>query len=174
MFSLKKITYSLNGLLLKVALFFILLMMFGTVIDVLLRYIFNRPIPGVFEVTRYALAIIVFASLGWSQIHKVHIAIDLFITRIPLFWQNLIEVLNYLVVFVVFSLAFWQMLVYTGRLYASDLITTVLRIHVYPWVLLAAVGVLFFVLALFGDLIGNIRKLMGRVDSDGVTSSWDS
>jgi TRAP-type C4-dicarboxylate transport system permease small subunit len=94
--------------------------------------------------------------------HKVHIAIDLFVSRIPALWQTIIDVFNYFLATVTFSLAFWQMLVYTGRLYSSGLVTTVLRVHVYPWVLVSAIGVLFFTLVLLCDLINAIYKLSRR------------
>lgn len=173
MLLMKKIIYGLNGYILKVALLFTVLMMFITVADVLGRLLF-QPIPGVFELTRYSLAVIVFTSLGWSQINKVHIAINLFVSRISLYWQNIIEVFNYLLAFITFSVAFWQMLVYTGRLLNADLVTTVLRIHVYPWVLLSAVGVLFFALVLLWDLINAIKKLLGRVEINERISHWNS
>ena len=73
---IKKIIYGFNGYILKIALLFTVLMMFVTVGDVVARSFFNKPIPGIFELTRYALAVIVFTSLGWSQM-RVHIAINL-------------------------------------------------------------------------------------------------
>jgi TRAP-type C4-dicarboxylate transport system permease small subunit len=164
MLLLKRAVEGLNGYFLKIALLFTVLMMFVTVADVLMRFL-HEPIPGVFELTRYALAVIVFASLGWSQMHKVHIAIDLFVSRIPALWQTIIDVFNYFLATVTFSLAFWQMLVYTGRLYSSGLVTTVLRVHVYPWVLVSAVGVLFFTLVLLCDFINAIYKLSRRGDN---------
>jgi len=66
MLLIKRVIYSASGYLLKIALLLTVLMMFVTVADVFLRSFFNRPIPGIFELTRYALAVIVFTSLGWS------------------------------------------------------------------------------------------------------------
>jgi len=158
MLLLKKIIHDANRYIFKVSLFLILFMMFMTVADVLGRFLIH-PIPGVFELTRYSLAVIVFTSLGWSQIKKVHIAINIIVSRLPLVWQNIIDVFNYALAVVTFSLSFWQMLHYTSRLYNSNLVTTVLRIHVYPWVLVSAIGVLFFALAFLWDLIDAVNKL---------------
>lgn len=174
MLLIKRVIYSINGYILKIALLLTVLMMFVTVADVFARSAFNRPIPGVFELTRYALAVIVFTSLGWSQIHKVHIAIDLFVSRISALWQNIIDVFNYVLATITFMVSFWQMLVYTGRLFSSGLVTTVLRIHVYPWVFVSAVGVLFFALVLLWDLINAVNRLFGRVEIDEPASHWSS
>lgn len=159
---IKKIIYGLNGYILKVSLLFTVLMMFVTVGDVVARSFFNKPIPGIFELTRYALAVIVFTALGWSQMHKVHVAINLFVSRLSALWQNRIDVFNYFLAFIAFIISFWQMVVYTIRLFNYDVVTTVLRVHVYPWVLISAVGILFFALVLFLDLADAVNKLADR------------
>ncbi len=163
--SFKKHVYALNGYLLKIAMLLTVLMMFVTVADVLGRY-FVQPIPGVFELTRFALAVIVFTSLGWSQMHKVHIAIDLFVSRFPILWQNRIDVFNYTVVTITFILSCWQMLTYTMRLFNYSVVTTVLRVPIYPWVFISTIGVLLLALVLLCDLMDAINKLFGGVGKD--------
>ena len=170
---MKKLFYGVNGYILKIAMLLTVLMMFITVADVLGRY-FIQPIPGVFELTRFSLAVIVFTSLGWSQMHKVHIAIGLFVSRLPDLWQNRIDVFNYTVVFITFILSFWQMAIYTRRLFNYNVVTTVLRIPVYPWVFVSTVGVLFFALVLFYDLMEAVNRLQRRVDINEPTSHWNS
>ena len=157
---MKKIIYKANDCLLLVALALIVAMMFATVGDVIGRF-FGVPIPGVFEMSRYCLAVIVFASLGYSQINKIHIAIELLVSRFPAFLQHILDLVIYAVMTVLFALAFWQMLVYGGRLLSSGQFTTVLRFPVYPFVYISAFAVLFFVLVLvtdFTDTIGKLRK----------------
>ncbi len=168
-----KTVYQLNSYLLKIALYLSLLMMFFTVGDVLGRLLF-KPVPGIFELTRYSLALIVFTSLGWSQIHKVHIAIDLFVSRLPILWQNIIDVFNYFLASITFFLAFWQMSAYTGRLIETSVITSVLRIHIFPFVLVSAIGVLFFTLALFSDFLHAVKKLLKGVENDERVANWNS
>lgn len=162
---MKKAIYAVNSYVLWIALALTFLMMLLTVGDVFAR-LFYKPIPGVFELTRYSLGVIVFTSLGFSQIHKVHIAVDLLVSRLPLLWRNIVNVLIYLVASAVFALAFWQMLAYAMRLMDSNLFTTVLRIKVYPWVLVSAIGVLCFTLVLLTDLFDSIKKLIKGGDSE--------
>lgn len=171
--SIKKFIYDINGYMLKISMLLIMLMMLVTVADVLGRLFFTQ-IAGVFELTRYALAVIVFTSLGWSQIHKVHIAIDLFVSRMPLSWRNIIEVLVYLTAVITFSLAFWQMFKYAGRLFSVNQVTPVLAIPIHPWVYVSAAGVLFFVLVLLWDLVGAVHKLSRRGDISEYSSPWGS
>lgn len=170
---LKKIIFTINEHMLKVAMLLIVLMMLVTVADVIGRLIY-KPIPGTFELTRLALAVIVFASLGYSQIHKVHIAINIFVSRMPMIIQNVIEVFNTVLSIATFSVVFWQMLKYAERLAGVNQVTAVLRAHIHPWVIVSAVGVLFFCLVLIWDLIINVNKLFKGVEVDEYSSHWSS
>jgi TRAP-type C4-dicarboxylate transport system permease small subunit len=171
---MKKLINGLNVPFLKISMYLILLMMFITVADVAGRYFFNRPILGVFELTRFGLGAIVCTALGFSQINKVHIAINLLVSRLPQGWQNIIETFNFLVAFVTFAIVTWQMFVYTGRLYASGQVTSVLGVSIYPFVLVSALGVTLFTLVLFWDLIKAIYKLFSRGVEDEYSSHWSS
>jgi len=173
MLLIKKFIHGANGLMLMIAMLLTILMVFITVADVLGRLFFTQ-IAGVFELTRLALGVIVFTSLGWSQINKVHIAINILVSRIPYFWQNLIDVFNYALASITFSLAFWQMLKYAERLANVKQVTAVLGVPMHPWILISALGVLFFVFVLIWDTIVALNKLFRRGPIDEYRSHWSS
>jgi TRAP-type C4-dicarboxylate transport system permease small subunit len=56
----------------------LLLLMFGTVADVVLRYFFNAPFRGSLELTEFAMALIVFLSIAYCGWVGAHIEVDLF------------------------------------------------------------------------------------------------
>lgn len=172
--SLKKIIDGLNIPFLKISMLLILLMMFVTVADVMGRYFFNHPILGVFELTRFGLGAIVCTALGWSQINKVHIAINLLVARLPISWRNLIEAFNYLIAFITFTVVSWQMFAYTARLYIGEQVTSVLGVPIYPFVLMSSIGVGIFTLVLFWDLVKATYKLFIRGIEDEYSSHWSS
>jgi TRAP-type C4-dicarboxylate transport system permease small subunit len=171
---MKKIINGLNFPFLKISTILILLMMLITVGDVAGRYFFNRPILGVFELTRFGMGAIVCTALGFSQINKVHIAINLLVSRLPQAWQNIIETFNFLVAFITFCIVSWQMFVFTGRLYTSAQVTSVLGVSIYPFVLLSALGVVLFTLVLLWDLIKAIYRLFSRGVEDEYSTHWNS
>jgi len=171
---LKKIIYNCNAPFLKISMILIFLMMIITVIDVGGRYFFNHPIHGVFELTRFGLGAIVCTALGWSQINRVHIAINILVSRLPLVWQNIIETFNFFVALVTFIIVSWQMFVYTMRLYNAAQVTSVLGVPIYPFVLLSSVGVVLFTLVLFWDFIKSVNKLFSRGVEDEYSSHWSS
>ena len=66
------------------------------------------------------------------------------------------------------------MFVYTGRLYTSAQVTSVLGVPIYPFVLISAIGVAFFTLVLFWDLIKATGRLFGRREDSEYSSHWSA
>jgi TRAP-type C4-dicarboxylate transport system permease small subunit len=52
-------------------------MMLLTVVDVVGRYLFNRPVPGTSEIIEYLLAILVFGALPLATLRREHIVVDI-------------------------------------------------------------------------------------------------
>ena len=55
----------------------LLAMMFLTVVDVVGRYFFNRPVPGANEIIELMLAVLVFGTLPLATARNEHILIDI-------------------------------------------------------------------------------------------------
>jgi TRAP-type C4-dicarboxylate transport system permease small subunit len=56
----------------------LLLLMGFTVVDVVLRYVFNAPFSGSFEFTEFLMAAIVFLAIAYTGWTGGHISVDLF------------------------------------------------------------------------------------------------
>ncbi|MDP2916793.1 MAG: TRAP transporter small permease, partial [Dehalococcoidia bacterium] len=55
----------------------ILALMMGLVtVDVCLRFFFNRPLSGTYEIVELMMAVLVFGALAYTAIKKSHISID--------------------------------------------------------------------------------------------------
>ena len=171
---IKKVINGLNVPFLKISIVLIFLMMFVTVADVVGRYFFNHPILGVFELTRFSLGAIVCTALGFSQINKVHIAINIFVSHLSLDWRNIIETINCLLAFLTFAIVSWQMFVYAWRLYDASQVTSVLGAPIYPFVFVSALGVVLFTIVLFHDLARATNRLFSRRVEDEYRIHWDS
>ncbi len=52
------------------------LMMIITAVDVVGRYVLNQPLPGGFEMTEMALAVLIYAALPLVSMRREHIVID--------------------------------------------------------------------------------------------------
>lgn len=130
-----------------------LALMILTVIDVVGRYLFNRPIRGTFELAEFALVLIVFLALGYAQHNEDHVVIDLLYTRFPKAIQSVVYLLSTVISLAVISLMAWRLYLYSGRMAAGNYTTAVLRIPLSPLVLMSAFGAVCFILAIISSII---------------------
>jgi len=109
-------------------------MMLLTFVDVVARYLLNRPIRGGFEITELMLLVLIFAGLPLVSHADEHVTMD-FIDRIlpPAALRVLVRVVHALCAAVMFFLA-WQVWIKAGRIASYGDTTDVLRITVGPFV----------------------------------------
>ena len=62
--------------------------------DVVSRYLFNRPIVWVIEITEYALLYIVFLGAAWVLKMEAHVKMDLIVTYMPPGIQNRVDIVT--------------------------------------------------------------------------------
>ena len=120
----------------------LLAMMALTFVDVVARYLFNRPIRGAFEVTELLLLVLIFAGLPLVSHGDEHVTMD-FIDRMlpPRAVAVLIRAVHAMVAAVFFFLT-WQMIIKANRIAGYADTTDVLRIPVGPFVYFMAAMIL--------------------------------
>lgn len=137
-------------------------MMFFTVLDVSLRYFFNRPIASSFELTEFMMAIVICFGLAYTAVLQGHINIELVTSRLPQRARAVINSITNLVTVCVFSLITWQSFVHAKTLYLSGLTSSVLYIPVYPFLIMTGFGfavlTLVFLINFLNSLSQAVRK----------------
>jgi len=130
-----------EGLLGVAASTILLLMMLLTFADVVLRYLFNRPMAGAFEVTELLLVVLIFAGLPLVTYDDGHAVMD-FIDRLlgPRGTAWLERAVHVLSAAVLFLLA-WLIWLKADRIWAYRDATDVLRIVYGPFVYFMAVAI---------------------------------
>lgn len=109
-------------------------MMMLTFVDVIARYIINRPVRGAFEITELMLLVLIFAGLPLVTHAGEHVTMDL-IDR--LLGARVRGLLNRLIELLCAGLMFfltWQMLLKAGKIAAYGDTTDILRIPVGPFI----------------------------------------
>jgi TRAP-type C4-dicarboxylate transport system permease small subunit len=114
-------------------------MMLLTFVDVVARYVFNRPLRGAFEVTELMLLVLIFAGLPLVSYADEHVTMD-FIDRLlgPRARAGLTRVVDAVAAAVMLLLA-WLVWLKADRIWAYRDATDVLRIVYGPFVYLMAV-----------------------------------
>ncbi|HHW37411.1 MAG TPA: TRAP transporter small permease [Bacillales bacterium] len=118
---------------------------------------FSTPILGTTEIVGWLAAISISFALGYAQIHRSHVDIDLLVAKFP---KGLQRVLRIIVVFLslgFFSIVGWQLIQYAFSLSANRNVSQTLGIIYYPFVIFSALGFLIFVLVLLKDLISEFK-----------------
>ena len=128
-----------DALLGVVASLILLAMMFLTVVDVVARYAFNRPLRGAFEVTELMLLVLIFAGLPLVSFSDEHATMD-FIDRIlgprsQRWLEALVQLINAAFMF----LLTWLVWLKADRIWGYRDSTDVLRIVYGPFVYFMAV-----------------------------------
>jgi len=154
-----------NKLLHWIAMVLLLSLMFMTVGDVVGRYMVGiipgfGPIPGTFELTEFMLAVAVLTAIGHTQMKGFHISIDLVSEKFPPRVQAIIDCITDFFSLVLFVLVTWQTLKYAHLLYVSHDVSAILRLPVYPFLIVAAIGCFTFCLAMLSTFIQSLAKAL--------------
>ena len=121
----------------------LLAMMLLTVVDVVGRYVFNRPLRGAFEITELMLVVLIFAGLPLVSYADEHAVMD-FIDR--LLWPDAQRALRRAVQVACAAFMFllaWLVWLKADRIWAYRDATDVLRIVYGPFVYFMAVMIAF-------------------------------
>ena len=86
----------------------IMLMMFLTSTDVLMRYVFNSPLVGGFELQEFLLVGVVFLSLAYVQSLRAHFNVDLITSRLSPRAQAVLLIVGHIICIFVFAIITWQ------------------------------------------------------------------
>ncbi len=89
----------------------IIAMILVSTLDVVLRF-FNRPLPGAYELVGFLGTVVVSFALAFTSIEKGHIAVEIFVSRLPQRIQFGVDAFCSLVGTLLFGLISYQALVY--------------------------------------------------------------
>jgi C4-dicarboxylate transporter DctM subunit len=114
---------------------------FGTVLDVLMRWVFNHPIAGLNEMVEMGTAVSVSATFPAGVMRRVNLNIELLTARISPATKGWLPVIGDVSLIIIFFMLGWQMTVFAIDAEEKGAMTTYLHIH-HSWV--AGVVALFF------------------------------
>ncbi len=149
---LNKISEVLNKLLTWIGGFFLAAMILMTSANIFLRLVWV-PIRGTFELMGFFGAVVAAFALGYTQMKKGHIAVDVLINTFSIRTKKILNIINNLICLVFFGVAAWQIAVKAGTLMNAGEVTETLRIIYYPFTYAVAFGCLVLSLVMLTDLI---------------------
>jgi TRAP-type C4-dicarboxylate transport system permease small subunit len=133
-------------------------MMFLTAADVLLRYLFNRPIAGAYELTEYAMAVFIGTGIAYCGILKGHVDVDILVGKLRPRVQAIFAVFTGLLSLGLFALITWNTFVLMQNVRSLDTTSPALVIPVFPFIALVGAGCGLLTLVIFVGVIESVYK----------------
>jgi TRAP-type C4-dicarboxylate transport system permease small subunit len=159
---LATIAKKLTQLLIAIGASMLALMMFLTAVDVGLRYAFNRPLSGAFELVGYMMAILVPFSIAYCGHKNEHITVDLFMDLFPRKVGSVVEIITTFITAIFVIVIAWQNTLYFFEVKASGLTSSVLLIPEYPFIAPVAIAFATFALILVVRLIDLLSEVTNK------------
>ncbi len=131
-----------------------------TTMDVILRYFFNRPITGTFEMTGLMMGLLVGFSLAFTGLRKGHVNVDLVISRLPKKVQSVINAITCFLSLAIFSLISWRMIAYAESARLGLLATQSIHIPTFTFIYLVAFGSIMLSLVFLYNTFDHISKIV--------------
>jgi TRAP-type C4-dicarboxylate transport system permease small subunit len=115
--------------------------------EVSMRYLFNAPIEGAFEMVEFMMALVISLAMAYTGIRGGHISVELLVSKFSKRTQSLLNIFHFLVCTVFFALMSWKTTVQALVVAKRRVTSQVLLIPVYPfvWVLAVCAGLLCLV-----------------------------
>lgn len=145
------------------------LMMLITTGDVVLRYIFNHPLPGMFILCEMFMVCAVYLSVAYVQQQKEHVRVDIIIDKLKGGPRIAIELSILIVSIAAFGLVFWRTGLNAWEAWMTeDHAMGLVEYPYWPAKFVLTIGVGLLCLRFVADIKNNIIQLVetGRSESE--------
>lgn len=131
------------------------------------RYLINKPIPGIYEISGYALYIMTFLAIPFLLKFDKHVCIDAIVDILPAAVQKILKVFNFFVCLAMGGVLFYYSIILTLDLYRSGLVLfDTLEPPKYILMLFVPLCFLPFSVIALKKLIESIKSI-GRTEVNG-------
>ena len=134
------------------------ILMFLTVVDVSLRYFFNRPLRGTYELTELMMVAIVVLGLGYTAATGGHISVDIIVNRFKGRSRLIVDVINLILGIIIFSLIAWQSTEYAFSALKTGEHSDILKVPTFYFKILVPIGSTMLVLELLMQLLKSFKR----------------
>jgi len=136
-------------------------MMILTVVNIIMREVYV-PFGGTTELVGFLAAAVAAFALGYTQINRGHVAIDLFVVRLPQRARMIIDAIVSFTSMALFGIIAWQVAELAGRFWRIGVLSETLRISLFPLAYAVAAGCVLLSLALLVDCLKSLVQVMKR------------
>ena len=145
----------------------IALMMLSTSLDTSLRYAFNTPLPGVFELNEVLLVVTVFLGIAWTQAERGHTRVVLVMRRVEMRTALKMDILCWIMCFLFLGALGVQSAKEAFRSFSiNEFRWGAVQMPIWWAKGLVPFGCFLTCIQLLMDIWRDVRMLMGRLPMD--------
>ena len=133
-------------------------LMLMTAADVFLRYFFNAPILGSFEITEFLLVVIVFLAIPWAAMQRVNVRVDLVVGKFSSKLRARFDAVTCVFALIVTGFFTWYTVPQVIYVFNLGTVSDMLEIPYWPFYFMVALGFFLLFLVLIDTLIEFIKK----------------
>ncbi len=160
--SLEKFANPLSRIADSVGRAILALMVLLITLDVVLRYFFNRPIKGSYELVEFMMVLLVFLGLAFTQTKKNHVSITLFTGRLSPSQMAVIGSATYFLCLIIFSMITWRCLLQAEALRVNGTSSDILFIPNFPFMWVVVFGSALLSLIFLIDFFKSVDGVLSR------------
>ncbi|MGY6707054.1 MAG: TRAP transporter small permease [Rhizobiaceae bacterium] len=138
---------------------------------VLMRYVFNLPFPGSFDVSRLLLGVAIFWGIAAASWRGEHIQVDILWQFLPVRAQRALDLFADIVFCVFVAGITWMLYWQVWRVQASRQTTFEMSIPVWPFYGIAWLGIAFCTLVLLARILRAIVNFNAPIPESTAAES---
>lgn len=159
-----KILHLLSRVLSNIAMIILLIMMLLVTADVILRYFFNTPVRGSFEIVTVMLVCVTFFILAQTQARGKNATAEVLTSRLSRLTQASINGATHFISLLFCALVTWRLGEQAVYVWSKTDTTVSLRMPIYPFVFVAAFGCAILTAVLLKEFASYLTQVIkGRV-----------
>ena len=129
-------------------------------VNVILRYLFARPIKGSVELEEFMLVVLVFLGVSYTAVRKGHVRIDFVVSRFPEPVQAVINSITSLLSLALCSLIVWRSAIWAQHNWGHNTTSVILRVPLFPFMYVVVFGSALLCLVLLAEFLQSLAQVV--------------
>ena len=132
-----------------------------TVVDVVGRYVFLKPVKGNIDIQELMMVVIIFLGVGYCTLKGRHANADVIISRLSGHTQAILSIITWLLSAVIYGLISWQITKWgLGEISSPTRASYLLAIKQGPYILVAALGSITVCVASLANVFRSLARVL--------------
>jgi TRAP-type mannitol/chloroaromatic compound transport system permease small subunit len=167
MLKISRTINKINKLIGEKVCYLVIFMALSGVYEVISRYFFNKPTIWVWEINGLLLCVLVALTGGYALLNEAHVRVDIIYERLSERTKAIIDIIMSSLIFIYLISLFWQ----TVRMSVISIkfmerSQSLFAPPIYPFKIILAIGILFFLVQSISSLLTSIAVLFGRKEAN--------